>query len=476
MQILNTIHSAMNQIKPVNRLPPEMLAKVFELRETERDLITGTHVCARWRDTLISTPFLWTKIDFEDIVRATTYLDRSKAALIDVSVAKTRSFLGPEAVFLGAIPWVTRMKSLYIHAEEEQIKTIAKRLCHQTPYLQSLSLKGRPSRFPSAGGTGGGAIYIPHDFLGRHAPSLRNLTFSSISPSVVFNFPLPELTNIDWVAETAYVAIEELLDLLASAPLLEVIKIHVRIRRTRAYEPLREVTLGKLRKLDWGDFEGAISLITCLVAPRLNDLTLRVTRNPQYPQTTLSTILPRHSRQFPLLVEPKTLEYVYRHASRTCHFTYERGSLYVREAPGTRATNPTTDRWLSPNTPISFERTQELTVEASGGCPPLGDIPIVQFENLRTLGLVGETNTLALMIRPNYSVSGSVLSVPCPMLSEVTISPKHANFPLGTLVDALRERKEAGRKVKTVRISGKYRCLEGHMKELGELVDELIAK
>ena len=477
VRILMAVHSAMNLAKPINHLPPEILAKVFEFRKSDKDLISATHVCARWRAILLSTPFLWTKIDFEDIVRASAFIERSKSSLIDVSVAKTRSFLGPEGVFLGAIPWVARMRTLHIHAEEEQIKTIAKRLCHQTPNLQTLSLKGRPGRFSSTGGSGGGAIYIPHEFLGRHAPSLRSLTFSSVSPSVVFNFPLPALTNIDWVAESAHVAVEELLDLLASAPLLEVVKIHVRVRRTRAYEPLREVILSRLQKLDWGDHEGSTSLVTCLIAPELNDLTLRVTRNPQNPPITLSTILPHLGSSLPLLVEPKSLEYAYRNGTRSCHFTYETGNMLIREVPTARTTNPTIERWLSPeDIPISFGRITELNIEASDGCLPIDDVPIERFENLRTLGLVGETDSLAPMIRPNLGISGGVLSVPCPALSEVWITPKHTNFPLGELVDVLRERKEAGHGVKTVRIWGKFQCLEGEMKELRKFADELVAK
>jgi len=477
IRILRAVYSAMNLARPVNRLPPEILAKVFEFRKSDKDLISATHVCVRWRATLLSTAYLWTKIDFENVVRASVFLERSKSSLIDVSLLKTRSSIGPEGVFLGAIPWVTRMKTLDVYAEEEQIKTIAKRLCRGTPNLQSLSLKRRPGRFSSAPGPGGGAIYIPHDFLGRHAPSLRSLTFSSVSPSVVFNFPLPALTNIDWVAESAHVAVEELLDLLASAPLLEVIKIHVRVRRTRGYEPLREVTLSKLRKLDWCDNEGSISLITSLIAPKLDDLTLKVTRNPRNPPITLATVLPPHGRNFPLLVEPKSLEYTYENGTRSCHFTYEKGSLLIREAPTGRAANPTVGRWLSAEgIPISFGRTTELIIEASDGCLPIDDVPIERFENLRTLALVGETDSLAPMIRPNLGISGGVLSVPCPALSEVWITPRDTHFPLGELVEVLKERKAAGHGVKTVRIWGKFQCLEGEMKELRKFAGELVAK
>jgi len=293
---------------------------------------------------------------------------------------------------------------------------------------------------------------------------------------VVFNFPLPNLTNIDWVAETAHVAIEELLDLLGAAPLLEIIKIHVRVRRTRSYEPLREVTLNKLKKLDWGDHEGSISLIACLIAPKLDNVTVRVTRNRQHPQITLPAILPPHGSCLPLLVEPKALEYTFRNGTRTCHFTYEKGTFLIREVPASRTASPTADRWLSPiQIPISFGRARELTIEVSDGTILAEDLPIEQFENLRTLGLAGETDTLAPMIRPNRDIAGGFGSVPCPGLLEILITPKHTNFPLGELIEALKERKEAGNEVKTVRILGKFQCLEGEIRELRKFAVEVIA-
>ena len=433
----------------------------------------ATQVCARWRTILIASPFLWTKVDFSDIMRASTFIERSGPALIDVSVAKSRSFLGPEAIFLGAIPWVDKMRSLYIHAEEEQIKTMAKRLCHPTPNLQSLIIKGQPSRFQSPARTGC-AIYIPHEFLGRHAPSLQSLTFSSISPSVVFSFPLPKLTNIDWVAETAHVAIEELLELLASSPLLEVIRMHVRARRTRAFEPLVGVTLHNLRKLDWGDCEGPISLAACIITPQLNDLTLRVTNNPPNPPMTLSAILPTQPCQFPLLLEPDSLKYTYQYGSRSCRFTYDKATFFLREVAVSRTANHNIDRWFSSDTPMSFAKTVELTVEASGGCPPLDDIPIELFYGLRTLVLAGETSALIPMIRPQYGVSRTSVTVPCPSLSEVWITPRSVSFPLSILAEVLRERREAGYGVKTVRIWEKRECVDAEIRELGNFVENLV--
>ena len=458
-----------------------MFVKVLEFRASERDLIAATHVCARWRTILTSTSALWTKIDFEDTFRASLYLERSKSALIDVMVGKTRScIIGPEGAFLGAIPWVARMKSLYIQAEEDQIKTIATRLCHKTPKLQHLTLKGQARQYGSSmttnafGGGGGGAIYVPPDFLGRFAPEMRSLTFSAISPSVVFSFPLPKLTHIDWVAETAFVVIEELLDLFVSSPLIEVIKMHVKVRRTRAFEPLRQVTLKKLHRLDWADCDGLISLIPCLTAPELSDLAVRVTRSSQPQTVNLATILPPHGGHFPLLVEPNGLEYVYQYGTHQCRFRYDRAAFFfVRELSKTRTIDNVVGRWLTTSAPISFAQMEVLTVDATGGCPPIEDIPIPHFERLQSLCLVGETESLVPMIRPVPGAIGSRVLVPCPELSEITISPKDHRFHLTQLTEVLAERKAAGHELKYIRIYGSSKFLQSEINELKNHVVEL---
>ena len=481
--ILTTIRAAMNESRSINRLPPEMFAKVFEFRAHEKDLISATHVCARWRTILTSTPSLWTKIDFEDTFRAALYLERSKAALIDVKVGRTRScVVGPEGAFLGAIPWVARMKSLQIEADEEQTKTIATRLCHKTPKLQYLSLKGLPRSYQSAmymgsNRGGSGAIYVPPDFLGRHAPELRSIKFSAISPSVVFTFPLPNLTHIDWVAVSAYVVIEELLDLFQSSQLLESIKMDVKIRRTRTYESLKQVTLPKLRKLDWTDNEGLISLLPCLTAPQLCDAAVRVSRSSQPQKVTFSTILPPHGGHLPLLVDPVGLEYDYVKGLRACRIRYDKPAfLFVREIATTSSIPHAAGRWLLPPPSVSFAQIQTLAITASDGCPPLEDIPIWQFESLKMLGLTGETDSLVPMIQLIHGISGGSPSVPCPGLSEIEITPKGHPFQLDQLAQVLRERREAGYGVKIVRTFGGDRRFQSKIKELGKFVDELIVK
>jgi len=290
---------------------------------------------------------------------------------------------------------------------------------------------------------------------------------------VVFTFPLPNLTHIDWVAETAHVVIEELLELFVTSPMLEVMKMHVLIRRTQMHEPLKQVTLSKLRKLDWADCDGSISLIPCLVAPQLSELGIKITRTSQRPQSTLSSILSPHADHIPLLLEPRAMDYVYRDGNRSCRFGYEgAASLSIREVTKERLSDSPSGRWFPPDIPISFSGVQELSVESVGGCPPLDDVPIERFESLKKLEFVGETDALVPMIQINR---GNAVLVPCPDLSEIRVTPRDHYFSLAGLAEALRQRRGADYGgVKTIRVFGKYKCLFSELEELKKFANVVI--
>lgn len=469
------IRSATNGLRPVNRLPPDILVKVLRARESERDLVAATHVCAQWRAILTSTPTLWTKISCGNISRMRCYLKRSGQALIDVTIGK--SAWGPADVLHGATPWVSRMKSLCILTDKDQIRAAVKLLCQETPHLKSLKIKAThapysTSRFRRLGG----AFYIPPDFLGNHAPSLESIIFHSVSPGVVLTFPMPKLTHIDWVAETVLVSIEELLDLFVSSQLLEVIRVHVRIRRTRGLlEPLRKVTLNRLRELDWADLNGSISLVPCLTAPELSRLKLKIARSPQNQPATLSSILFPNGSYIPLPLEPTVVEYsCNQRGDRSCSFGYLECATHisVSEYPKDDSADSAISPWFSSDLPISFYRTEELTVRATGVKAPLpsADLPIEQFEKVNELHLEGTVDLLAKMIEVNRGEP-----IPCPALSKVVVSTEDQGSTLRELGRVLKERKEAGCGVRTVQLLGldRYRAVE--IEELREQVDEVTA-
>ena len=142
--------------------------------------------------------------------------------------------------------------------------------------------------------------------------------------------------------------------------------------------PSTVVTLRKLRKLVWA-IRGRFSLIHSLVAPKLEDLSIRLNYDPTRSDPTI--ILPPHRKRFPSLVEPTALRYVCHGSTRTWHFAYTSGQLVISESQDLCTPRPPADRWLSPTAPISFGSVEEVVVEGTDGYPLPTNIPIEQFES-----------------------------------------------------------------------------------------------
>lgn len=461
------IAAAKNKLKPATRLPPEILTKVFEDCSLERDLIAAARVCKQWRATLISAPHLWTQIiDFGNYAQLRFYLDSCKKAPIDVTIRKSRGMpsAGQTDVLVGDTSWLAKAKSLRIQAHKEKFREVVNhgQLCKTLPLLESLEIIGDDS--PRCTNRGG-AIPFPPNFLGRHAPSLRTLVFYLVSPNVVFTFPLPNLTHISWVAEEAHVQIKELLNLLKSSPLLEDITMHVLVRG-QLDTPLETVTLNELRRLDWADCAGSISLAPCLIAPKLYSLEIGVTRNPQSqgPETTLHSLLSPSLDYTPLLLKPKVVVYTSGRNTRlfSC-LTSSNICLRVKEK------GSFTNSWSLENLPISFSRTHVLEVELDGnfGLPPLSGFPIGEFKNLSQLLLRGKVDLLAHLIRRK--------PVPCTKLSKIFIHPEGPKSTVSNLLEVLQERMDAGHRVKTVEVVALSVLKDTELEKLKRVVDEVIA-
>ena len=470
-----TIRLALNQTARVNRLPPEILARALEFRGDDRDLISATHVCHRWRSALSSAPSLWTKILFRDTDRVLTYFTRSGALPIDIVFKPTRiSFeawtFEPEDLFTSCIPWFDRMKSLHIQGDEEQIETIARRLCLPAPLLQHLKFDGRPNR--SLVRRIAGAVSFPHDFLGGQVPSLQSLSFDSISPAPLIKFPLPNLTSLTWADRNSKGTVGDLLDFLMLSPLLEVMDIRLQVQSVSTSERARVVTLNKLCELTWSNSGGTFSLMSCLIAPELHWLSLRVVPVLDSPESDLASILPPNAAHFPLLAEPTGMRYTTRRGTRLCIFNSDTGYIRITVVPSHYQDGTPSFAWLSRDTSISFRLMNQLVMEAD--YPPLGEIPIDQFESLESLELVDCADIYpSLMLPYRHRLSGAVVT-PLPTLLELQTT-SNAVLPLDGLAEVLRERKQAGHEVETVRIRGL--CAEPTeevVMKMGEFVGELI--
>jgi len=110
------LKSLINSVSTINRLPPEVFAKVLTHRCPGRDLISATHVCRYWRTTLLSFASLWAEIRCSGHEQTFFFLQRAKAAPLHIylrsrfSHAAFRTFVAPRVdriELLVAHPMVT---------------------------------------------------------------------------------------------------------------------------------------------------------------------------------------------------------------------------------------------------------------------------------------------------------------------------------------------------------------------------------
>ena len=83
------IRFALNGFASINkRLPPEVLGVIPSFLVRDRDRIVATHVCRHWRNTFLSTPFLWNRIRaFQHPEKTEAYLERSRDTPLDIYIA-----------------------------------------------------------------------------------------------------------------------------------------------------------------------------------------------------------------------------------------------------------------------------------------------------------------------------------------------------------------------------------------------------
>ncbi|KAH7336995.1 hypothetical protein B0J17DRAFT_574670 [Rhizoctonia solani] len=104
MLVQNRLARAASQLSPISRLPPEIIARIFEcgINAGGRSVLgTGTHglfmgavrrVCKLWREIAESTPSLWSSIiiDMHNSLSSTELrIQRSRSAPLDIQVVFT---------------------------------------------------------------------------------------------------------------------------------------------------------------------------------------------------------------------------------------------------------------------------------------------------------------------------------------------------------------------------------------------------
>ena len=154
-----------------HRLPPEILATVASHLEDDTSLITATHVCHLWRMTLLSSPRLWSYLDFTNEECALVFLERSKSAPLVVDLMD--SYDPSEIVRESLKEIATRAATL----RAEHSPFLDDLLAHPMPMLEVLEVT-KSDELP------------PKKHV--HLPSLTSLIISGLDP---LRFHVPLLTS-----------------------------------------------------------------------------------------------------------------------------------------------------------------------------------------------------------------------------------------------------------------------------------------
>jgi hypothetical protein len=82
-ECIRELHARRNAYADISTLPQELLVDIFLLVRDNRAFKHWhriPHVCQHWRQTAVSTPFLWIELPTRHEINTTLMLERSKTA------------------------------------------------------------------------------------------------------------------------------------------------------------------------------------------------------------------------------------------------------------------------------------------------------------------------------------------------------------------------------------------------------------
>lgn len=229
MGVLTRLSKLINSLAPINQLPPEILGMVPKYQEdqTWKELVTVSSICSYWRNTLITTPSIWTKLNGRGIEKTRAWVRRSKGLPIQLEAEtspdlQVLKFLAPhfsrlDVVILSNLK--ARDRSLIAH--NHLTKLLRPNSLLRILHIEASNLE----------------TFDTPMIMGGEFHSLERLYISGVQIEFT-DLRTPKLRD-------AYIAgkfdLMDLLDFLEASPLLEYLALKL--------DPLQDMALGTPRKV-----------------------------------------------------------------------------------------------------------------------------------------------------------------------------------------------------------------------------------
>jgi len=264
--VLKLIPSLRNLLRPVNRLPPEILSCIARCSLDEnsvdvKSIIPFTHVCRYWRESIISTPGNWTLISNERIGLTLLSLERCKAAPLELSINMLQVRRNPGFSVI-ITPYIQNIETLYIDSvSPNELAQALPTPLRPMPNLRSLSISGNPGWDWSIDPFGPLTSLTPAltHLSVRHAPLCPSfLHLRALTDLILHNY------NLDLHLDT-------LLDFLEEKRSLERITLRIQFKEPSLRDSMRRVAiLNQLRRLSIYSIDAMDSkaLISSVALPR----------------------------------------------------------------------------------------------------------------------------------------------------------------------------------------------------------------
>ena len=272
--MLPKLRSFESTLQPINRLPDDILILIprfftddgYAVFPMNKPLVAMTGVCRSWRNLLLSTPSLWTQLNFSNLrsKQQEVFLERSGKQLLDICLQmESEEYLEP---FLSAtLRNSHRLRWLDLGSTVSDLDYVLTQLTRPAPELKHLEIWSDGLA---------GDLGVPSTIFGGQLPKLTSFTLLQMRTDLRgFNFPALKRFILRTEAKTS---VQNLTSFFERCPLLVFIQICLTYTPEPPIAPPgKRIRLAALKELRFNETALTSGLLDHLTLPNCTEIMLK---------------------------------------------------------------------------------------------------------------------------------------------------------------------------------------------------------